>query len=135
MYKIQKTNRRIEDEVRIEAGDEELVLPVSISVDDVARQLPGLQRELLLAQDGLKGALASDDPGIMEAAHESLCKAVLQLLRLIFGPDGADRIDSFYDGQMMEALTDFAPYITEAIIPRVSRAQRNLADSYKSFRV
>lgn len=127
-YEIKRTNRRIEDEVRLTDGDKELLLTVSLGVDDVARQLPDLQRALLQAQKGLQEAQEPEDLG---EAHEALRKAIRQLLELIFGTLGLDQIQAFYDDDLLEALTDFAPYITEVIVPHVTEAQREMADRYR----
>lgn len=127
-YEIKRTNRRIEDEVRLTDGDKELLLTVSLGVDDVARQLPDLQRALLQAQKGLQEA---QEPEALGEAHEALRKAIRQLLELIFGTLGMDRIQDFYDDDLLEALTDFAPYITEVIVPHVTEAQREMADKYR----
>ena len=131
MYEIKRTGKRITDEVRITEGERQLVLPVSLSVDSITRQLPACQRALLAARERVSEMRQTDDAEASQNAHEALVGAVQALLHLIFGDEGAKNIQSFYGGDMLDALSDLAPYVAQVIIPQVTEAQQALADTYR----
>lgn len=111
-------------------------IPVVLDVYQGAKELNQRYLDLVHTRSELKKIQTKGAPGtedaieIFESAYESIGNAVISLLQLIFGDDGAQKIINFYDGKYEELLIEILPYIINVIIPHVRNAS---AENRKRF--
>lgn len=134
MYTIKKA-AHIVDELKIEDGNDPLVLNVNIYVDDILADFEDLRARIGKAQSDLKALKASKeaDPTQIGVALNSLNDATYALFELIFGKEQTDQLVNYYDNRVLSMLGDFLPYISGVILPEIRKAQTDLADKYKSW--
>lgn len=134
MYTIKKA-AHIVDELKIEDGNDSLVLNVNIYVDDILADFEDLRARIGKAQSDLKALKASKeaDPTQIGVALNSLNDATYALFELIFGKEQTDQLVNYYDNRVLSMLGDFLPYISGVILPEIRKAQTDLADKYKSW--
>lgn len=128
MYKVQR-KQTIEDELVIEnsKGEEALRLPVKLYVDDVLGQYNRLRRMLGEAQYNAEQN-PTDDKTLT-----ALGMTVMALFSLIFGEEGAQKLEKYYENRWTEMLQDVAPFVSECINPQIDAAMRQRADRFRSM--
>lgn len=128
MYKVQR-KQTIEDELVIEnsKGEEALRLPVKLYVDDVLGQYNRLRRMLGEAQYNAEQN-PTDDKTLT-----ALGMTVMALFSLIFGEEGAHKLEKYYENRWTEMLQDVAPFVSECINPQMDTAMRQRADRFRSM--
>lgn len=114
MYQVTKTTQRVQDVLRIDDNSTMVDIPVDIYVDDVIR-------DYVRVTDQLKTIGA--DP-------EKLGTAVIEMMRLVFGADGAQRILDLYQGRYMDMIGDIYPFIKDAVEPKLVRAMQDKTERY-----
>lgn len=129
MYKIRKTSD-IREELVIEnaGGNEELTLQVNMVIDDVLASYNRLRRLLGEAQEKLRR-----DPGCSEY-QEYYGVVFVELLKVIFGKDGCEKLLACYENKYDKLLSDVAPFIVERINPQIEAAMKARADKYRRLK-
>lgn len=126
MYKVQR-KQTIKDTLVIEnsAGEQDLVLEVSLHVDDIVGQYNRLRAMMGEAQAKLQ-----KDP----TNEESLAAygyTVMALFSLVFGEDGASKLLDYYGNRYTEMLEDVAPFIVDRIQPQMQEAMKERAKKFR----
>ena len=134
VYTIKKA-AHIVDELKIEDGNDSLVLNVNIYVDDILADFEEKRAAIGKAQSDLKALKASKeaDPSQIGVVLNSLNDATYALFELIFGKEQTEQLVSYYNNRALTMLADFLPYFTGVILPEIKKAQADLADKYKSW--
>lgn len=110
-YKIYKKEKVSETlELYDAAGNLAESITVELDLDGMALRLGRAYQALAEAQQGLQ-----QNPTDAQAFGE----AVIGVFRVIFGDAGTEKILRFYDGAYSEMLADVAPFINEAIMPKI----------------
>ena len=136
MAHIIKKSPHVVDEVTIEDRDNTITLAVDIYVDDILADFNTNRKKLVEAKAAVEQLKASGDdvpPETMENAYTSFVEASDALFTMVFGADQTKRILKSYGDRRLAMLRDFMPYFTGVILPEVQAAQKDLADSYKSW--
>ena len=134
VYTIKKA-AHIVDELKIEDGNDPLVLNVNIYVDDILADFEEKRAAIGKAQSDLKALKASKeaDPSQIGIVLNSLNDAIYALFELIFGKEQTEQLVSYYNNRVLSMLGDFLPYFSDVIMPEIKKAQTDLADKYKSW--
>lgn len=117
MYQITRKNR-IKEELQLcnADGSEALTLEVDLNVDEITNRVNKAYDSLGMAQIALQKA--PTDPKTMEEYG----KAVMAVLGVIFGEDGAQKLLAFYENHYSEMLLDIFPFINDEIMPKIEEA-------------
>ena len=126
MYQLKK-NVPFEDDIELLDESGKVVRTIHVSL--CMNKLLGRYNETVNA---LKAAEIAIDPKD-EQSLEAYGKIVMQLLRLIFGPD-ADVILAHYEGRYLEMLDNIMPYIFHTIGPELRKLSRQRMDALKAAR-
>lgn len=116
-YQIKKTTQRIQDTLQIVDGDTIVDIPVDIYVDDVIR-------DYVRVTDQLKSV--GTDP-------EKLGTAVIEMMQLVFGVAGAEKLLYLYQNRYMDMIGDVYPFVKEVVEPQVIRAMKDKTERYTSL--
>ena len=130
MYEVRRNNE-IKETVRIvDAKGTELLLPVSITADDVIREYTACLKAIGKAERELDGAKSADPESAehLGVVYEEYGKAVTALMRCVFGAEGTERLLTFYDGHYDELLGDVFPFMEDVVSPMV----RDVIDAQKA---
>lgn len=130
MYEV-KRNNAVQEKVRItDVNGAELILPVSITADDIIREYTACLKAVGAAEKELDAAKSADPEGAdhLEVVYTEYGKAVLALMRCVFGPEGAEKLLTFYNGHYDEMLGDVFPFLESEVSPIV----RNVLDTRKA---
>ena len=101
--------------VYIDGEEIPVVLDIYHRVNDLRRK----QVELIHAQTAIKQAKGTEDISVVEGAYEAFGNAIISILELIFGDDGAQKIVNYYEGKYDELLYEITPYINDVILPHL----------------
>ena len=125
MY-IAKNIHTIHEEFGVQnaKGEVELCLPVHLHIDDILKQYNQLRTLLGNAQTDLQNA--PDD----ETKLVAFGAVVVELMKLIFGPEGTEKLLSYYEDRPMDVLQDVAPFLVEVIHPQMQAAMQARVESY-----
>jgi len=110
---------------------EELILgdkkiKVEISVNAIAQEFYKKYSVLTAAEKKFNSIpSSSEDAQMLAEAMEEYKKAAIELLHLLFGAKSTGQILEFYEENFMEMLIGIIPFITEAIVPAISK---NISD-------
>ena len=124
MYKIERKGILIDDVV-IKEGEKEVVIHVDINLDDIVRDFDATWAEF----DKLKQRL--DNNELISEILPDYQKTARKLFTILFG-DEAQKIFVFYGDRFMEMVSDFYPYITSVVIPKITEAQFETLGRYKA---
>ena len=114
MYQVKKTTQRVQDVLRIDDNGTMVDIPVDIYVDDIIR-------DYVRVTDNLKNIGA--DP-------EKLGTAIIELMHLVFGQSGAQKILDLYQNRYMDMIGDVYPFIKDAVEPKLIRALHDKTERY-----
>ena len=134
-YTIKKS-AHIVDEINIEDAGKTLKVDVNIYVDDILRDFDKCRKQIGAAQrniDDLKNSTAAPEERVSQA-YAALGESVIALFELLFGADQTKAIVEFYESRHASMLSDFIPYITQVIVPEIQKAQKELAERYKTWK-
>ncbi len=125
-YEIQR-RRHITDELVLKDcdGNTAHVVPVNLDADTIAGRYVQAQNAIIRAEAILTSG--------REEALEQYGEAVLSLLALIFGDDGAKTILTHYDGNYTEMLEDIYPYILDQVAPKIREASKDKRKRMKAL--
>lgn len=116
-YRIKRQSKLVETlELCNADGTVAHVIEVNVNIDDIAGRVNKAWEMLGMAQVALQA-----DPK-SENAMETYGRAVLEVIRVIFGLENAETIVAFYDGRWTEMLLDLFPFINQIIMPRIKEA-------------
>ena len=136
MAYVIKKSPHIVDEVTIDDEDSTIILKVDIYVDDILADFNANRKKLVEAKTAVEQLKASGDdvpPETMEQACASFAEASDALFTMVFGAYQTKLLLESYGDRRLAMLRDFMPYFTGVILPEVQAAQKDLADSYKSW--
>lgn len=116
-YKITRKSKIVESlELCNADGSVAHVIDVDVNIDDIAGKVNKAWELLGMAQTEME-----QDPK-SEKALTAYGRAVLEVIRAIFGDENAETIVTFYDERWTELLLDLFPFINQVIMPRVKEA-------------
>jgi len=126
---VVQNRHEIHDELCIQnlKGEDVLVLPVTLRVDDVLAQYNRLRRILGEAQHAVM-----QNPED-EAALASYGTVVIALFEVIFGADGVKKLTDYYGERYGEMLEDVAPFIVDRIQPQFEVAMKARIKNYRKL--
>ena len=116
-YQIKKTTQRIQDTLQIVDGDTIVDIPVDIYVDDVIKYY-------VRVTDQLKNI--GTDP-------EKLGDAVIEMMGLVFGAAGAEKLLYLYKNRYMDMIGDIYPFIKDVVEPQLVKAMKDKTQRYTSL--
>lgn len=134
-YKVGRAKKITESlELVDETGATVKKIPASITPDKVVMEFNRRYNAVIAAQ---KAAQQVADPS-GDGAQETLSlfgDAILSLLGLVFGDDGAAEILDFYEDAYTEMAMAVIPYIEDVIVPEIRRSaeamRQQAASRYK----
>ena len=133
MYQINRTNH-IVDEVKMTDNGRELIVKVDLNVERIMGRYNAARRAIAAAQQNVKDIQETDrKEELLPQATAQLGSAIMALFELIFGEEQTQRIAEFYDGDHLGMLGDFIPYLTEVVMPKIQKAQEQLASKYAGW--
>lgn len=116
-YQVKKTTQRIQETLQIDDNGTLVDIPVDIYVDDVVR-------DYVRVTDQLKNVGA--DP-------ERLGAAVIEMMQLVFGADGANKILDLYQNRYMDMIGDIYPFVKDMVEPKLVKAMKEKTARYISL--
>ena len=118
-YQVKKTEQRIRETLQIVDGTSgtSTDIPVDIYVDDVIR-------DYVRVTDQLKNI--GTDP-------EKLGTAVIEMMQLVFGVTGAQKLLDLYQNRYMDMIGDVYPFVKEVVEPQLIRAMKDKTARYTSL--
>ena len=116
-YQVKKTTQRIQETLQIDDNGTLVDIPVDIYVDDVVR-------DYVRVTDQLKNVGA--DP-------ERLGAAVIEMMQLVFGGDGANKILNLYQNRYMDMIGDIYPFVKDVVEPKLIKAMKEKTERYTSL--
>jgi hypothetical protein len=116
-YQIKKTTQRTRETLQIVDGDTIVDIPVDIYVDDVIR-------DYVRVTDQLKNI--GTDP-------EKLGTAVVEMMQLVFGADGAQKLLDLYQNRYMDMIGDIYPFVKDVVEPQLVKAMKDKTSRYTSL--
>ena len=125
MYEITRRSK-VKEILAIKNADGSVAfeVPVEINVDTFVGRWNKARGALADAQK-----TASNDNS--EANTQRFGEAVVALMRLVFGDDGAEKILDFYEKDYTEMLLDVFPFIADCIVPKVNAATKDRVTQLK----
>lgn len=133
MYQINRTNH-IVDEVKMTDNGHELIVKVDLNVERIMGRYNAARHAIAAAQQNVKDIQEMDrKEELLPQATAQLGSAIVALFELIFGEEQTQRIAEFYDGDHLGMLGDFIPYLTEVVMPKIQKAQEQLASKYTGW--
>lgn len=114
MYQVKKTTQRIQDTLQIDDNGTLVDIPVDIHVDDVVRDYIRVTNEL----KNIGG-----DP-------EKLGAAVVEMMNLVFGAEGAEKLLDLYQNRYLDMIGDVYPFIKDVVEPKLIKAMKAMTDRY-----
>ena len=119
------------DEIRLEDNGRELVVKVDLQVERILKDYNKAWAEIGKAQKAIEES--KKNPDSMDDAVTALGSSIMALFGLLFGADQTEKILDWYGGAYLEMLSDFVPYITDVIVPKIQAAQTSLMAKYTSW--
>lgn len=116
-YQVKKTTQRIHETLQIDDNGTLVNIPVDIYVDDVVR-------DYVRVTDQLKNVGA--DP-------ERLGAAVIEMMQLVFGVEGANKILDLYQNRYMDMIGDIYPFVKDVVEPKLIKAMKEKTERYTSL--
>jgi hypothetical protein len=118
-YQVKKTEQRIRETLQIVDGTSgtSTDIPVDIYVDDVIK-------DYVRVTDQLK--TVGTDP-------EKLGNAVIEMMGLVFGAAGAEKLLYMYQNRYMDMIGDIYPFIKDVVEPQLVRAMKDKTARYTSL--
>lgn len=116
-YQVKKTEQRIRETLQIVDGDTIVDIPVDIHVDDVIR-------DYVRVTEQLKNI--GTDP-------EKLGAAVIEMMQLVFGVDGAQKLLDLYQNRYMDMIGDIYPFVKDVVEPQLVKAMEDKTARYTSL--
>ena len=126
MYVIKKWDH-VTDTIKVEGDDKDLIVRVDIHVQSISRKYSELYKVLETAQGALTQAHNGGDPDSIVEADKAFSQAVIALFNLLFGADQVQAIIDHYGGDLLEMFAAFTPYLRDELIPRIVKAQNQIA--------
>lgn len=117
MYQVKKTTQRIQETLQIDDNGTLVDIPVDIYVDDVVRDYVRVTNQL---------KTVGTDP-------EKLGTAVIEMMQLVFGVEGAKKILDLYQNRYMDMIGDIYPFVKEVVEPKLVRAMQQKTERYTSL--
>ena len=120
MYTIQRKNKHIREELELLSidGTEKMTVTVDLDIDQIAARMSKSYEMMGMLQNELK-----KDPK-NQTTMEAFGQAVLEIFKIIFGDDQAEKILKFYEDDYTEMLVDLFPFINDQIMPKIKEASR-----------
>lgn len=116
-YQIKKTTQRIRETLQIDDNGTLVDIPVDIYVDDVIK-------DYVRVTDQLKNI--GTDP-------EKLGTAVIEMMQLVFGVDGAQKLLDLYQNRYMDMIGDIYPFVKDVVEPQLVNAMKDKTARYTSL--
>lgn len=135
-YQIGRS-RRIQETLELVDSQGNVVhqIPVDLDVDRVATGFNRCYNAVIRAQLEIKKCNADDDPQKYEKTLEEIGNVIIELIKFVFGDDGAKILFEFYEDKQIELLTCVLPYIDDIVMPAMQAAiaeqRQQLAKNYK----
>ncbi len=121
-YQIKRNKDIVEDiELLDENGAAPIVIHVSIKLDAIAKDFRAVQLELVNAQQAINRKLPD--------AIEKYRLAVISMLDLILGKDGAKTALEYFNDDVTEAAIQIMPFVADVVKP----AMEDYAKSRKAI--
>lgn len=95
-------------------------LEVTLRIPRIAGELRGLLLTLMHAQEAVRDAAGGSSEVQIQALQQAE-QASDQLLLLIFGQEGKERLLSFFDRDYVELVQQITPFVSEVVQPAVHR--------------
>lgn len=125
MYKIKR--RHIVEQLEIEDGEKKLVLDVDINVDDILNEYTRLNRNIGKLRQKAQGEELTDE------ILEEYGKMIVAYFVLFFGEEQTEKLVKFYGGRYNEMLSDVTPFLKDAVIPKIIKAQEDITKKYTAL--
>lgn len=116
-YQVKKTTQRIQETLQIDDNGTLVDIPVDIYVDDVIQ-------DYVRVTDQLKKV--GTDP-------KELGAAVIKMMNLVFGGEGAVKILDLYQNRYMDMIGDIYPFVKDVVEPKLIRAMKEKTERYTSL--
>lgn len=116
-YQVKKTTQRIQETLQIDDNGTLVDIPVDIYVDDVIQ-------DYVRVTDQLKKV--GTDP-------KELGSAVIKMMNLVFGGEGAVKILDLYQNRYMDMIGDIYPFVKDVVEPKLIRAMKEKTARYTSL--
>lgn len=121
-YKVGRAKKITESlELVDETGATVKEIPASITPDKVVMEFNRRYNAVIAAQKAAQQVADPSDAGAQEVLS-LFGDAVLSLLGLVFGDDGAAEILDFYEDAYVEMAVAVFPYIEDVIVPEIRRS-------------
>lgn len=121
-YKVGRAKKITEPlELVDETGATVKVIPAAITPDKVVMEFNRRYNAVIAAQKAAQQVADPSDAGAQEVLS-LFGDAVLSLLGLVFGDDGAAEILDFYEDAYAEMAVAVFPYIEDVIVPEIRRS-------------
>lgn len=117
MYQVKKTTQRIQDILQIDDNGTLVDIPVDIHVDDVIRDYVRVTNDL---------KEVNGDP-------EKLGTAVVEMMNLVFGAEGAEKLLNLYQNRYTDMIGDVYPFVKDVVEPQLIRAMKEKTERYTSL--
>lgn len=127
MFELKRSEKIVE---QIKLGDE--IIEVNLDAGAIQARFTKGYNELLRAQNALNGA-TSDTLDAVSDKLEQYGNAVVGVLQVIFGEENTQKILAFYENNYSEMFMQIYPFISEAIIPKISEVGKRKAEELKAL--
>jgi hypothetical protein len=137
-YQIQR-KQQINETLELLAEDGKVAHKISVILDpdSIALGYNKRYKDVVAAEQKLKQIQQGENipPEYAQEALETLGKAIISILQLIFGDESTGVILKFYSNRYFELVSDIFPFINEVIEPAINKSlnyqREKLAAQYK----
>ena len=126
MYKIKRAKHILET-LQIEDNGKTYDFTVDVTVDDIMHDYVNLGSRLAKLQQMIDAGEKTED------LYTEYGKTIVAFFELFFGSEQAKQIIDLYQGRYSEMLLDVTPFLQDAVVPEIIRAQESTKDRYKAF--
>lgn len=138
-YRLSRSKRIVETlELTDDTGRVINTVDVNVDAGLIAKEYRNLCEKLGVVERQLKEAQRHKDMEVFENCLEAYGKAVIALLRLIFGEKNAQVLLDYYENNYFEMSVKLVPFIFDVISPKIIEAvkaeKQELAMQYRKGR-
>lgn len=128
MYKAKRLPKIKESFQIVDENDEVLnTIEVVISdLDKFASRFNKAHAKFMMVQNSI-------DENPSPQAHEEIGNCIIELMRVVFNDDGAERILEAYEGEFIEMFSTIFPFIKAKILPRIKAVSKERKKMLKTL--
>ncbi len=123
MAYVLKRQKRIKEQLKLIDENDNVVkvIDIDFDVDEKMKAFNKARNDVIRAEQDIANANAED-------VKKAYGDAIISLLTVIFGEDGANNILEFYDNRYVEMTEELMPFIATVFIPEMEKRAREKRD-------